>query len=55
MHAAILELLLKLVASILETLTGSLNVIDTNADMAETLSGLLVSIGDLEVGVVFRS
>lgn len=55
MHAAVLELLLELVAGILETSTSGLNVVYANTDMAEALSRLLVSIGDFEVRVILSS
>lgn len=53
-HAAILQLLLELVAGILEALASGLNVVYTDTDMAESLARLLVSVGDLEVRVILR-
>lgn len=54
-HAAILELLLKLVAGILKALASGLDVVYTDADVAKAFTGLLVSVGDLEVGVILGS
>lgn len=54
-HAAVLELLLELVAGILEALTSGLNVVYTNTDMAEAFSRLLVSVRDFEIRIVLGS
>ena len=51
-HSAVCQLLLELVASILNAPTGSLDVVYTDAGMAEATVGLLVAIVDGELRVV---
>lgn len=44
-HPALLWPLLELDAHVVESLAGGIEIIDRNADMAETTSWLLVSVG----------
>lgn len=51
-HAPICQLLLEFVASVLDTLARSLNVINADASVAEATVGLFVPIVDGVVGVI---
>jgi hypothetical protein len=49
------ELLLKLVSSIANAFASGLDVVDTDADVAEAFAMVFVAIGDLEIGIALRS
>ena len=53
MHSSIAQFLLKLVASIFDTLTRSLNMVHADADMTEPFSRLRIAIGHLKIVVLF--
>lgn len=55
MHPAVLQLLLKLISCVLQSLTRSLDVVDGDADMPETFSGLLVAIVRLVGSIILRA
>jgi hypothetical protein len=55
LHSAVTKFLLELVARILDSLAGSLDVVDGNAQMAETTMGLSIAIVHLVFSVVLCS
>lgn len=55
MHPAVLQLLLKLISCVLQSLTRSLDVVHRDADMPETFSGLLVAIVWLVGSIILRA
>lgn len=55
MHPAVLQLLLKLISRVLQSLTRSLDVVHRDADMPETFSGLLVAIVWLVGSIILRA
>jgi hypothetical protein len=54
-HATVGQLLLELVAGILDALAGGLDVVDADAGVAEAAVRLLVTGSDGEVGVVLSA
>jgi hypothetical protein len=54
-HATVGELLLELVAGILDALASGLDVVDGDADVAEAAVGLGVARVDLVLGVVLSA
>lgn len=55
MHPAVLQLLLKLISRVLQSLARSLDVVHRDADMPETFSGLLVAIVWLVGSIILRA
>ncbi|KAI6760727.1 hypothetical protein HG530_009587 [Fusarium avenaceum] len=51
-HAAVTELLLELVTSILDSLAGSLDVVHRNTGVAKAAIGLLVPVVDLVLRII---
>lgn len=52
-HSTVGELLLELVAGVFDALARGLDVIDGDAEVAETAAGVRISAGGFIVGVVF--
>lgn len=55
MHPAVLQLLLKLISCVLQSLARSLDVVHRDADMPETFSRLLVAIVWLVGSIILRA